>query len=50
MSAKESKNSPRMVSDGFDDLRERLDVRAQVERHEKALEEISKKLDLHFEL
>lgn len=40
----------RMVSAGFEDLGQRLDVRDQVERHEKALEQISQKLGLHFEL
>ena len=40
----------RMVSRGFDDVLNRLDVRDQVERHEKALQEISRKMGLHFEL
>lgn len=39
-----------MVSAGFADVAERLDVRNQVERHEKALEQISQKLGLRFEL
>lgn len=39
----------RMVSNGFADVQKRLDVKERIERHEKAILTMSKKLGLHFE-